>query len=488
MERRYHRRLFVDDRDVADSRNVTRIMHSAEKHPANPLVQSMLVSGSVLYDDADSRFKIWSDRFLNFSEDGLHWEKKPISQLPPPPGGSRRALSNVVKDTADVSEKRFKATQPFLPSGAPLYTYYPVYSSDGCDWTSVTEDVTIQLPGLTDVFTAGSQEMVTAVPPADRVNAVCDVGGEAPPRFFGVIRRSDPLRGFEQRVLTVSTSEDWIHWSEPELVLTTDERDDEMADGRLDAALDSGIIIRDEAEDRRCETYCLYPFPYEDLYIGILFIFDANFEYKRLGSSGNQGGIMEAQLAASRDLKNWERLGDRRSFISRGEPGEFDCGRVCYTGPPVVKGDCLWFFYSGEPKSHAGGRDEEDIARLQKKVDSGLWSPLEYSMGLAVLRRDGFVSLRAGDAEGRVTTRPFIWQGEGLCVNVDAGRGDLKTEILGADGSTVPEFTASKCRSIREDTCSWKISWGADPRSLDGREVSLRFVFRNADLYSYWLV
>ena len=52
------------------------------------------------------------------------------------------------------------------------------------------------------------------------------------------------------------------------------------------------------------------------------------------------------------------------------------------------------------------------------------------STGLATLRRDGFASLDAGDEEGTITTRPVMFTGKHLFVNVDAPRGELRVEIL----------------------------------------------------------
>ena len=54
---------------------------------------------------------------------------------------------------------------------------------------------------------------------------------------------------------------------------------------------------------------------------------------------------------------------------------------------------------------------------------------------LAVLRRDGFISLDAGEQEGTIQTEPFKLSGTKLHVNVDAPKGELRVELLNGDGN-----------------------------------------------------
>ena len=56
---------------------------------------------------------------------------------------------------------------------------------------------------------------------------------------------------------------------------------------------------------------------------------------------------------------------------------------------------------------------------------------------LAVLRRDGFISLDAGNAVGVICTQPFRLTGDSLFVNVDVPTGELGVEILSTDGDTL---------------------------------------------------
>ena len=102
---------------------------------------------------------------------------------------------------------------------------------------------------------------------------------------------------------------------------------------------------------------------------------------------------------------------------------------------------------------------------------------------LAVLRRDGFISLDATDAEGIVQTRPFAAPGSKLFVNVDAPKGELRAEVLNGAGKVVAQSEPLSGDLLRES-----VKWlQGDIADLKGRIASLRFTLRNGQFYSYWL-
>ena len=59
-------------------------------------------------------------------------------------------------------------------------------------------------------------------------------------------------------------------------------------------------------------------------------------------------------------------------------------------------------------------------------------------LGLARMRMDGFVSVRAGREEGLLTTWPLRFDGGELWINADASRGSLQVEVLDLFGKPVP--------------------------------------------------
>ena len=101
---------------------------------------------------------------------------------------------------------------------------------------------------------------------------------------------------------------------------------------------------------------------------------------------------------------------------------------------------------------------------------------------LAVLRRDGFISLDAGDMPGSVVTRRFTLPAGRLFVNVESRGGELRAELESEDGKTL-----ARSRVITADVARQPLEWEAgDPAAPAGRRVALRFTLRNARLYSYW--
>ena len=68
--------------------------------------------------------------------------------------------------------------------------------------------------------------------------------------------------------------------------------------------------------------------------------------------------------------------------------------------------------------------------------------------GVAILRRDGFASMDAGEEAGTLTTRPLTFRGKYLFVNADAPQGELRAEVLDETGRPIAPTrwpTASRC-------------------------------------------
>ncbi|MFP6753160.1 MAG: hypothetical protein VB855_15870, partial [Pirellulaceae bacterium] len=102
---------------------------------------------------------------------------------------------------------------------------------------------------------------------------------------------------------------------------------------------------------------------------------------------------------------------------------------------------------------------------------------------LAVLRRDGFISLDAGDKEGILRTQPFQLPAEKLEVNANVRGGDLQVEVLDEAGTVL-----SRSETLSGDLLQGTVIWQGEGLSgLAGKTVSLRFRLRGGSLYSYWL-
>ena len=99
---------------------------------------------------------------------------------------------------------------------------------------------------------------------------------------------------------------------------------------------------------------------------------------------------------------------------------------------------------------------------------------------LAFLRRDGFASMDADQRGGTLTTRPVIFQGRHLFVNLAASQGELRVEVLNEAGQVIAPFSAENCAPLGVDATCQPVHWkGAnDLSAMVGRKVKFRFYLR----------
>ena len=136
---------------------------------------------------------------------------------------------------------------------------------------------------------------------------------------------------------------------------------------------------------------------------------------------------------------------------------------------PEAAGDRLRFWYSGGG-THHGSKGEHRRA-----------------MGLASIRRDGFVSIEGRMDPGFLLTAALdATVPRRLTVNLNASSGDASVEVLRPDGEVIEGYGAGDSRLSGRDGIDLTPGWRGDvvPPQAGGR-VHLRFNLRNASLYSY---
>jgi hypothetical protein len=136
--------------------------------------------------------------------------------------------------------------------------------------------------------------------------------------------------------------------------------------------------------------------------------------------------------------------------------------------------------------------------------DSGLepGSPTS-GIGLARLRRDGFVSLDAGAEPGLLLTRPLHFEGKELHLNADAASGSVRAELYRAVevpfkypgqnwtiGEPIPGHALSDCLPIQENATDTVLRWKNRKTLADlaGCPVVIRFELVQSALYAFWFV
>ena len=116
-------------------------------------------------------------------------------------------------------------------------------------------------------------------------------------------------------------------------------------------------------------------------------------------------------------------------------------------------------------------------------------------------RLDGFVSLDAGQQTGTIITRPLVFEGDKLVLNV-AAKGSVKVAILNLPGKEISGYNVAltdaprkpvrgfgikDCDPIRTDSVRHIVTWKGAPDvdNLAGQVVRLRFEMQNAKLYAF---
>ncbi len=116
------------------------------------------------------------------------------------------------------------------------------------------------------------------------------------------------------------------------------------------------------------------------------------------------------------------------------------------------------------------------------------WTGDSSALRRYTLRIDGFVSVWAPFDGGELVTRPLVFDGKRLSLNFStSAAGDVRVELQQPDGKPIPGFSLDDCHEVFGDELDRTVTWtgGSDVTKLAGQPVRLRFVLRDADLYSF---
>lgn len=444
--------LFVDDGLVAEKANVKRTYHAFKKHPGNPVMKAdkpwegsvAYVYGTVLPGEGGSGYRLWyhtwsrKDGYLNLyatSKDGLKWHKPELGLVEF--HGSRKNnilfrrtredhAPQIIHTLWDTDPKRRYKLINFdygrTPPNHTVNGYWGATSPDGVHWTALPKNPILRDPG-------------------DVGNFVWDPHTK---RLIGYPKKFTKVRGYRRRCCGFSATTRFEHWPESKMVLVPDEFDDRW-------------VTR---PGQHTDFYGLSGFAYESMYIGFLWVFPI--------TDGKNDGPIFVELVSSRDGINWVRQEKPRTpILPLGPDGAWDDGMIFTTNHPLVEGDTIRLYYGGFDVTHG--------------VDGG-----RASVGLATLRKDGFASLDAGSETATVTTRKLTGTAGTLRVNCKADGGWLKVEVLDDAGKAVPGYGRDDCGPLTGDAVDKPVTWKRHDRLPETKgPLRLRFVFRNASLYSF---
>ncbi len=445
------RQLFVDD-FLAEKTDLKRTCHAAEYWPDNPVLKpdrpwesattsqerpaptAMVFSDGVWHDPQDGLFKMWymggySDTTCHAtSKDGIHWDKPELDVVPGTNIVQKLGRdSNVIwLDLAEKDPQRRYKMFVYARTGESRGALSVFFSPDGVHWG----DRTATSGPLGDRSTAFFNPFRNVW-----VYSIRDYDPKTVGRFRRYWENSDVLAAAK-----------WEK-GQPPFWVGADTLDAPRAD-----------------LNTPCELYNLDVAAYESLCIGLFSVWR--------GQPKDRAKPNEVCIGFSRDGFHWQRP-THDAFIPVSErQGDWNWGNVQSAGGCcLVVGDRLYFYVSG--RSGVSGSPASGTS----------------ATGLATLRRDGFASMDALGAEGTLTTRPVLFSGKHLFVNADAAKGELRAEVIGADGGPVPGFTREDCVPFKGDATCAPVRWKGQPdlSQFVGENVRFRFSLRDGCLYSFWV-
>ncbi len=450
------RQLFLDDYIIGEMEGVAQRLH----HPVN--------EGPVLYFD-----KPWEGNFsayctiikdgpyykayyrgvreaghdgndaettcIALSTDGIHWTKPNLGLFEVDGSKANNViLAHAAPVTHNFSpfidknpdarpDERYKALGGTKSSGLMAYT-----SPDGIHWTRVQDD---------PVFTQGV---------FDSQNVA--FWSESEQRYVCYFRTwtdggFSEYKGF--RSVSRTTSRDFIHWTDPVKMefgdtpyehLYTQQTSPYFRAPQIYVAIGARFMPnRQVLTDAQAEALDVNPKYFKDCSDAFLMTSRGGNQYDRT--------FMESYITPGIGLQNW---------VSR---SNYPALNVVQTGETEMS------IYVNENYA-------QPTAHLKR-----------YTM-----RLDGFASVEADYEAGFLVTRPFIFEGKELEINYStSAAGGVQVEIQDVDGKPIPGYTLENCPEIIGNEISRIVAWKDNPdvSPLTGKTVRLKFVLKDADLYSF---
>lgn len=344
------RQLFLDDYLVASTSGLEKTMHQPDKRgaviwPDQPWEMSLGARCAPAWDENEKVYKLWMITSTPIigppdvggttyaeSKDGIHWTKPILRQYkyqgslennfinvgPEQLEWPENAIENVVYDPDDPDpSRRYKG---FL--GA--LSRRPIVSPDDIHWTRLD---------------------VPKIPSSDESNLSY---GRLTKTFIATLKTGNR----HGRAHGIWTSKDFETWTNTNVVFGADDEDQRLAKLNIAARLADPTLqqtLHNDPADYNADINNLGLFRYEGVYVGMPQMLHMTSEINE------QNSFSSTQLACSRDLQTWQRLGNRQPFIGystisearSGQGGAYDLMHLLPPSALVVRGDELWFYYSG---------------------------------------------------------------------------------------------------------------------------------------------
>lgn len=474
--------LFIDDAIVDKSENV-----SFNVNPPRPAerVLNNIAGHLVVFEDDSGVIRLYCSEkgkalAVLTSRDGVHFDKPKINMTKT--GGENIVIDEpvgmgtVFVDPNAPPEERFKYLSDFHARGIYVYT-----SPDGYHFR---RNETAALP-----FRAASQSI--SYYDDQRQKYVAFHRSDMPESIVGKTQRSfvmtettDVMRPWPFRPLTQAEQREigkrrrigtLIPWYLDNGPLTPGGFGVEypLAFGPQEGfdPVGSDIYVPKNVKySWATDTYLAFPIFYFH-YDG-----DGPLTQQELGKKerGLGSGTLETQIETSRDGIHWKRY-PRPAYIKIGRHDGFDIHKNYIAHGMVRRGDEIWQYYLGSEQYHSNWtrKGREAVFRV-------------------VQRFDGFISADTPYTGGSLVTRPLVFDGNRLVLNIDTGAaGYAQVGLLDEAGKPIQGFGADDCIYINGDFIGTEVEWlkkGRDLASLAGKPVRVEIRSRGTKLYSLQFV
>jgi hypothetical protein len=438
---------------------------------------------SVMWDAEEKKFKLWyrahvtvvpkdaraKDKGIESSEqeykgrrhflcyaesvDGERWTKPPLglfefdgsrdNNILREVGGASFAYENITKDpNPSDPDRRYKAIEfeekpvDKIPEMEKVTRGVAVaYSPDGLRWTDPKLVVT-----ATDMTDANS-----LLPHRD-------------PRTGKWVCYMRPRTHPKRRFVGLSTSDDFEHWTYPQMILTPDANDSEFL-----------------------EFYGVTVMMCHGFYVGMVRCFNNHPAFSPMTNG----------LVFSRDNMNWQRVMPGVQFLPQGPSGSADSVMIGAISM-FRRGNETWLYYSGGNRDHGSDRAQD---MPPGRVEEG--QERKHIIGLAKFPFGHFCGLEA-TTEAIVETKYLANYGQRgpRAIAAMQPNGWISAEILDHYACVLPGFEKKNCRAIAGDDGLIRFEWGdqrlegrLNDKSPEGglvqRVVKVRFYLHYATLFGF---
>ena len=289
------------------------------------------------------------------------------------------------------------------------------------------------------------------------------------------------------RDIRTGTSKDFVHWTDPEFLSYEAHRDRSEPE---DAPPVMDADPHNEWPGRVSQLYTNQIIPYyraPHVYLGFPtryidrgWTYSATqlpqYEYRKLrGAESRREGtaVTDGMFMASRNGKHFHVWSE--SFIR-----------------PGLRTRQSWFYgdtYQNHGLVETKSAIEDAPPELSIYVSENSFQNHPGQFRRYTLRIDGFVSLAAPLSGGELVTAPLRFEGNRLSLNLStSAAGSIRVEIQDVKGKPIPGYTFADAHELYGDSLNLAAAWKeheTDVSHLAGKPIRLRFVVRDADLYSY---